>query len=343
MNLARDWWLPGLTWRSAPLLPLAWLFGRAGAARRAAYRAGWRVEHRLPVPVVVVGNLTVGGSGKTPLVIHLATELARLGRRPGVISRGFGGRARAVVEVGPHSEAGETGDEPLLIRRRAGCPVFVGAQRVDAARALLAAYPATDLIIADDGLQHLRLARDYQIAVFDERGAGNGHLLPAGPLREPLARAAMMDALVANGAGASEAIAAATGGNVGRQLFAMRLVPGDLYRLASPALTCPSAQFAARHAASVAAVAGIGNPGRFFATLRALGLTVLPHPFPDHHAFSRDELARIDAQHIVMTEKDALKCAGFDDPRIWVAPVTADVDAGLTLSILEKLRGYKAA
>lgn len=343
MKLARDWWLPGLTWRSAPLLPLAWLFGCVGATRRALYRLGWRVEHRLPVPVLVVGNLTVGGSGKTPLVIHLVTELARLGRRPGVISRGFGGHLRAVVEVGPDSRPGETGDEPLLIRRRAGCPVFVGTERVDAARALLATYPATDLIIADDGLQHLRLARDYQIAVFDERGAGNGHLLPAGPLREPLARAAMMDALVANGADASEAIATATGGNPGRPLFTMRLVPGDFYNLASPALTCPPSLFAARHAATVAAVAGIGNPARFFATLRTLGLTVLPHPFPDHHGFSRDDLARIDAHHIVMTEKDALKCEAFDDPRIWVAPVTAEVDGGLTLSILEKLRGYKAA
>ncbi len=343
MNLARDWWLPGLTWRSAPLLPLAWLLGRAAAARRAAYRLGWRVEHHLPVPVLVVGNLTVGGSGKTPLVIHLATALAQAGRRPGVISRGFGGRAGAVMEVGPHSQPTETGDEPLLIRRRTGCPVFVGARRVDAARALLAAYPATDLVIADDGLQHLQLARDYQIAVFDERGAGNGRLLPAGPLREPLARTAMMDALIANGAGAGDAISAATGGNPGRPLFAMHLVPGDLYNLANPALTCPPAQFAARHACRVAAVAGIGNPARFFATLRALGLTVVPHPFPDHHPFSRDELARIGAQHIVMTEKDALKCEAFDDPRIWVAPVTADVDAGLTRSILEKLRGTKAA
>ncbi len=284
------------------------------------------------MPVIVVGNLVVGGGGKTPLAIHLVGQLRDRGMRPGVISRGFGRQGSDVREVELTSLPTDCGDEPLLIRRRAGCPVFVAARRVSAARALLRAYPATDVIIADDGLQHLRLARDFEIAVFDRRGAGNGHLLPAGPLREPLRRLASIDACVTNGA---------------RPLadhgFSMRLELGDLYQLATPTERCTATQFAYRHGAGVAAVAGIGNPQRFFDTLRAAGIVAAEHPFPDHHRFCRADLAGIAAHSIVMTEKDALKCTGFDDPRIWVAPVTAAVDPGLVEAILEKLRGLKAA
>lgn len=284
------------------------------------------------MPVIVVGNLVVGGGGKTPLSIHLVAQLRERGMRPGVIARGFGRHGSDVLEVGLTSLPTDCGDEPLLIRRRADCPVFVAARRVSAARALLRAYPATDVIIADDGLQHLRLARDFEIAVFDRRGAGNGHLLPAGPLREPLKRLASIDACVANGA-------SPLAGNA----FSMRLELGDLYQLATPTHSCTAPQFASRHRAGVAAVAGIGNPQRFFDTLRAAGIVVAEHPFPDHHPFCRADLAGIAAGSIVMTEKDALKCTGFDDPRIWVAPVTATVDRGLVEAILEKLRGRKAA
>ena len=284
------------------------------------------------MPVIVVGNLVVGGSGKTPLATHLVAQLRDRGMRPGVISRGFGRQASDVREVELTSLPTDCGDEPLLIRRRADCPVFVAARRVDAAHALLRAYPATDVIIADDGLQHLRLARDFEIAVFDGRGAGNGRLLPAGPLREPLKRLKSIDAMVANGP-------SPMAGNG----FFMQIEFGDLYRLAAPKLTCPAAQFASRHGASVAAVAGIGNPLRFFDMLRTAGLAVAEHPFPDHHPFSRADLAGITARNVVMTEKDALKCVGFDDPRIWVAPVTAAVDPGLVEAILEKLSGLKAA
>ena len=286
----------------------------------------------MPVPVFVVGNLVVGGGGKTPLAIHLVKQLRDRGMRPGVISRGFGRVASDVLEVELTGLPADCGDEPLLIRRRADCPVFVAAGRASAARALLRAYPATDVIIADDGLQHLRLARDFEIAVFDRRGAGNGQLLPAGPLREPLRRLASIDACVANGA-------SPMAGNG----FSMQLVLGDLYQLAAPTHRLTAAQFASRHSASVAAVAGIGNPPRFFDTLRAAGLVVAEHPFPDHHPFCRADLAGIAARSILMTEKDALKCAGFDDPRIWVAPVTAAVDPGLVEAILEKLRGFKVA
>ena len=284
------------------------------------------------MPVVVVGNLVIGGSGKTPLAIELVAQLRARGMRPGVVSRGFGRTSRQTLEVGISSPPAESGDEPLLIRRRADCPVFVASRRAAAARALLAAYPDTNVIIADDGLQHLRLARDFEIAVFDTRGAGNGRLLPAGPLREPLSRLESIDARVANGPSAL----AGSG-------FAMRIELGNLYQLVEPTHACPAAQFAGRHGRRVAAVAGIGNPTRFFEMLRGAGLVVAGYPFADHHAFRQADLTGIAAPIIVMTEKDALKCVDFDDRRIWVAPLTATVDTGLVDSILEKLRGRQAA
>jgi tetraacyldisaccharide 4'-kinase len=334
--LAGDWWLPHLTWRTALLLPLSWMFGLATALRRHLFRTGRLTAHRLSAKVVVVGNLTVGGAGKTPLVIHLAQALAQAGLHPGVVARGYGApagvRGAMALEVLPESTASEAGDEPLLIRRRAGCPVFVCRDRAAAARALLAAHPRTDVIIADDGLQHYRLARDYEVAVFDTRGAGNRRLLPAGPLREPLARAASVDAVVANG-----------GDGAGMAAYAMQLETQPLYRLVDPRETCGLADFAARHGPRVTAVAGIGNPQRFFDSMRRAGLTVAERRFDDHHVFRREELAALDAHAIVMTEKDAIKCTAFDDPRIWVVPVSANVDRRLVASILERIRGPKAA
>ena len=349
MNPARDWWRPALTWRTAPLLPLAWLFGAVIALRRGLYGLGILTATRLPVPVVVVGNLTVGGSGKTPLVIFLAAALAARGFTPGVISRGYGskGGSRGAAsgarqdsprEVHGDSKPEEVGDEPLLIRRKTGVPVFVGAARAQVALALLAAHPAVDLIISDDGLQHLAMGRDFEIAVFDARGAGNGALLPAGPLREPLRRAARLDALVSNGA-AMHAIAP------GRASISMRLVPGDFHSLSDAGRHMAPADFVRMQprGSPVAAVAGIGNPARFFSALRELGLDISEHAFPDHHAYRPADLAAISANVIVMTEKDALKCNRQNDPRVWVLPVAAAVDDELANSIVEKLRGPKAA
>lgn len=328
----RDWWQPTLTPRTAALLPLSWLFALLAALRRALYRSGIRRAQRLPVPVIVVGNLTVGGAGKTPLVIALAQALAERGMRPGVISRGYGANADAPREVHTGADPAQVGDEPLLIARH--CPVFVCRDRPAAGRALLAAHPATNVIIADDGLQHYALAREAEIAVFDARGAGNGALLPAGPLREPLSRAAGVDAVVFNGA-ASVALA--------RPGFHMRLAPRSFYRLADPAQRCPPRDFAQGAAGPIAALAGIGHPARFFATLRELGLAVQEYPFPDHHPFSAADLAAITAPTLVMTEKDAIKCAAFPDPRVWVLPVSAEVDAGLIDALLEKIRGPETA
>lgn len=317
---AEDRWIERLWYGAAPggalLAPLGRLFGAVAAARRALYaRGALRAEH-LPVPVIVIGNITVGGTGKTPLAIHLARRLRAAGRRPGVVSRGHGAKGTHPRPVNPAGDPLDCGDEPLLIARRAGCPVWVGHDRVAAARALLAAHPACDLLIADDGLQHYRLARDVEIAVVDgERGFGNGRLLPAGPLREPPSRLAAVDAVVVNGDGPAPAGPA--------PVFRMRLVPGDLYNLREPSRSEPAARFAGP---GVHAVAGIGNPRRFFATLRALGIDAVPHAFPDHHAYAPADLDLREARRIIVTEKDALKCASFADDRIWVLPVEAKLD-----------------
>lgn len=332
MGLSSDWWLARLSWRTAPLLPVSWTYRAVLAGRELLYRLGALRTERLAVPVVVVGNLIVGGSGKTPLVIALVDALARGGMQPGVISRGFGRAGDAVLDIDIGTAPTLSGDEPLLIRRRTGRPVVVGRDRAAAGRALLARHPEVDVIVADDGLQHLRLGRDVGIAVFDDRLAGNGHVLPAGPLREPLTRLSQVDAVVMNGL-TKPPFAAAT----------MRLRQLPLRRLGQPAQTSEPAQFAAMHGPRIAAVAGIGNPQRFFSALAVAGIDAVPHPFPDHHAFVAAELAAIEADAIVMTEKDALKCESFADERLWVAPVDATIDRVVIDMVLEKVLGRKAA
>jgi len=327
----RDWWQPRLNFRTAPLLPLSFVFGALAALRRGLFRLGIKRTHRLPVPVIVVGNLTVGGAGKTPLVIALAEALRARGFAPGVISRGYGAGAQAPREVTAASDPREVGDEPLLIHR--ACPVFVARDRPAAGRALLAAHPQVNLIIADDGLQHYALARDVEIAVFDARGAGNGHLMPAGPLREPLSRLSSVDAVVFNGNPSLQ---------VQRPVTRMELEPRGFYQLSNPAQRMLPADFA-RSFPRVAAVAGIGSPQRFFETLRSLGLHCEPHAFPDHHPYSAEDIRAIKSDVIVMTEKDAIKCASFGDARIWVLPVSARLAPGLIEDILEKLRGPQTA
>jgi tetraacyldisaccharide 4'-kinase len=333
-------WIDRLWYGAAPggalLAPLGWLFGAGAAARRALYTGGALRPERLPVPVIVIGNITVGGSGKTPLAIYLARRLRAAGRQPGVVSRGYGARDRHPRPVDPAGDATAFGDEPLLIARRAGCPVWVGHDRVAAARGLLAAHPQCDLLLADDGLQHYRLGRDVEIAVVDgERGFGNRRLLPAGPLREPPARLAAVDAVVVNGDGPAPAGPA--------PVFRMRLVPGAFYNLREPWRTASAAEFGG---AGVHAVAGIGNPQRFFATLRALGVDAAPHAFPDHHAYAPSDLALPGARRIVVTEKDALKCASFADDRVWVLPVDVALDPDplqLILSTAGRRHGLETA
>lgn len=317
------------------LWPLSLLFGMLTSLRRILYRLHLLPSYRLPVPVIVVGNVVVGGTGKTPLVIWLVEALRQSGYTPGVISRGHGGKAKAgLIEVVTSSRADHVGDEPLLIAQRARCPVMVGRDRVAAARALLAAHPLIDMIISDDGLQHYRLQRSVEIVLFDERGGGNGWLLPAGPLRESMAR--QRDVTVLNGQLMPAGLPATC---------LQMQVAGDVAEaLSDRRRSMPLNAVTGR----IVAVAGIGNPQRFFNMLRAAGLTIEAIALSDHYVFSAQTFADVQADVILMTEKDAVKCQAVDgivdDPRMWVVPISAQVDCALMTIvdnklILEKLRG----
>ncbi len=301
--------------------------------RRRLFRWGVLRSVRLRVPVVVVGNITVGGTGKTPLVRHLVEQLRAAGRRPGVVSRGHGGRARAPRAVRTGDPALEVGDEPLLLAAD-GTPVWVGNDRTAVAQALLSAHPEVDVVVSDDGLQHYRLARTVEIAVVDAvRGLGNRLPLPAGPLREPASRLRDVDAVVINGRLPNRVAAVPA-------RFTMTLDALPARRVDDRAIR---AEWSQLRAARVQAVAAIGHPERFFATLRAQGLEPRCAAFPDHHAFTRQELAFPDADAILMTEKDAVKCDAFGDARLWFVPVVARVEPPLAPLVLEELRGFEAA
>lgn len=313
------------------LQPLAWLYQAGLAARQRAYRSGWLRAERAGKPVVVVGNVTVGGTGKTPLTIWLARELTGRGVSVGIVARGYGGRHSAQARtVQPGTHWREVGDEPLILARRSACPTVVAAERVAGARLL--ASRGVDVIVADDGLQHLRLARDFEIVVVDgARGFGNGRLLPAGPLREPVGRLSRADLVVVNGepVHASLAPLLAAGRALRMQLVAQEAVSLD-------ALAARRALIAFR-GQRVHAVAGIGNPQRFFAELRGCGLEVLEHPFPDHHPFEARELEFGDELPVLMTEKDAVKCAAFANPRLWYVPVAAQFTGGDARDLLARV------
>ncbi|MCX7150250.1 MAG: tetraacyldisaccharide 4'-kinase [Rhodocyclales bacterium] len=316
------------------LLPFSLLFIMLAGFRRALYRMDLLHRERLPVPVVVVGNITVGGTGKTPLVIYLAQALRGLGRHPGIVSRGYGGDTADVAEVTPGSDPGVVGDEPLLLARHSACPVFVGRNRAAAGRSLLARHPECDVIIADDGLQHYRLARDVEIVMFDERGVMNGWALPAGPLRESVSRLAQVDAVILNG------IAVPSAPTLDRPVFVMRL-PGDsFHRSDDPLMTCCAADLAGK---KLHAVAGIGAPQRFFDQLTEMGLSISEHAFADHHSYRAEDLA-FAGDAILTTEKDAVKLARLSLPLpVWVLPVTAEVSPDLAEFVLEKLNGHSSA
>jgi tetraacyldisaccharide 4'-kinase len=320
------------------LWPVSQLFRGLASLRAGLYRAGVLKAGRLPVPVVVVGNIFIGGTGKTPLTIWLAQALREAGFRPGVISRGHGAEGEVPRAVTLESSTLEVGDEPLLIARRAGVPVFVGRKRVEAGRALLAAHPEVDVVLTDDGLQHYALARDVEVLLFDGRGVGNGWLLPAGPLREAPSR--RRDVTVVNAPQLTPQLAANVGGNP----FQMQLVGDVAEQLADPRQSRPLSSFAGQR---VLAAAGIGNPGRFFTLLRGAGLAFAELPLPDHYDFRADPFAGVDADVILITEKDAVKCGQLenlkDDPRLWVVPVTARIDAALAEHIVEKCRGRSPA
>lgn len=336
-RLVDTWYSPRTTVLAALLLPLSMLFRAAVALRRVCYRIGLRRSVRISVPVVVIGNITVGGSGKTPLVAALALALAQRGYHPGIVSRGYGrdDDGGDPVSVGPDDDPSRTGDEPLLLAR-AGYPVVVGRDRAAAARFLVSRHSACDVIISDDGLQHYRLGRNVEIAVVDAtRALGNGWLLPAGPLREPVSRLGEVDAVV---------VLTATMPGVALpdlpDAFGMTLVGNRFVRVDDPLTTAPASAFGRE---DVHALAGIGHPARFFGQLATMGIAATPHPFPDHHRFVPGDLAIAGARAILMTEKDALKCEAFADERCWYLPVAARIDEALISLVEGKIRGSQAA
>jgi len=307
------------------LCPLGGLYCMTVKMRRQCYRRGWFSSTRLPIPVIIVGNLTVGGTGKTPLVLWIVQFLLANGRQPGIISRGYGGRIGDTPrEVRSGDNPSEVGDEPLLLARRSGVPVAVCRSRVKAGE-FLYIHHGCDCLIADDGLQHYALARNIEIAVTDRtRGKGNGRCLPAGPLREPIEWLSQIPLCVANGSPEPGE-------------YAMTLIPGKVLSLTEGIAARPLTDF---RDTPVHAIAGIGYPTRFFSTLRTAGLTVIAHPFSDHHSFRPEELAFGDDLPILMTEKDAVKCAAFEGKGRWYVPVEAqlasDFGARLLASMTDK-------
>jgi tetraacyldisaccharide 4'-kinase len=304
------------------LLPLAALFFVLSAVRRLAYRRGWLSAVSVGVPVIVVGNITAGGSGKTPLVIWLVNWLRAQGYRPGVVSHGYGGVARGCVVVQAGSTPAEVGDEPLLTHVKTAAPVVVGRDRVAAARTLLARYPGVDVIVSDDGLQHYRLRRDIELAVIDAAtGLGNGWPLPAGPLREPRRRLRSVDAVIQVVRGVAQPRPYRTAASWRADYSA-----GQAYRLRMPQDKKPLHDLPSRE---WLAATGIGRPQGFFDMLTAHGIRFASRAFADHHAFQPGDLPADGA--VLMTEKDAVKCLTFAGTDWWavqldVAPETGFID-----------------
>ena len=305
-----------------PLRALAALYAVVARRRRASFLRRRARQERVALPVIVVGNLAIGGAGKTPLTLALIDALRARGWRPGVISRGYGGTAIGPERVLADSDPRRVGDEPCLIARRSGVAVAIARRRPAAAK-LLGDAREVDVLIADDGLQHYALTRDIEIAVIDgRRRYGNAALLPAGPLREPQERASACDFRVVNG------------GDTTDDEIPMHLAMRQAVALdgsGAVALT----EFAGRR---VHAVAGIGDPTRFFAALRALDIDVVPHPFPDHHAFEASDLQFAEALPVLMTEKDGVKCRSFPGQERFVVPVDAQLPETFFDAVATRLR-----
>lgn len=306
------------------IMPFSMFYVDAVRLRRFMYRTGLKKTTKLPVPVIVVGNITVGGTGKTPLVIWLVEYLRTQGYNPGVISRGYAGEASLITQdVSADSTPQQVGDEAIVIFNRCQCPVTVGADRVSAGRKLLSQHPC-DVLISDDGLQHYALQRDVEIVVIDgQRRFGNGYCLPAGPLREPIDRIRQVDLLVVNNPVEPQ-----------EAEFPM-YYQGDEWINLQTGERKTSEEFKNTRCH---AIAGVGNPARFFSQLAAAGLECDTLAFPDHHAFKAEDITFKDSKPVLMTEKDAVKCRHFATARHWYLPVTAQLPAEFSQKLLKLLK-----
>ena len=327
-----------LTPVSALLVPVSLLFRAVSSTRRVAYRAGLLRASRLKVPVIVVGNITVGGTGKTPLVLWLAALLKAQGHAPGIVCRGYGGATGAPRAVRGDSDPYICGDEAVLLAQRSGCPVWAGIDRAAAARSLLGATDC-DVVLSDDGLQHYALHRDLELCVVDGDSVfGNGWLLPAGPLREPPSRLSEVDAVIVNGGENPRQVTAAAR-KLNPACLEMQLKPREFWNLRDRQRRAVARDF---HGKRVHAMAGIGNPARFFRQLQEMGVDFTPHSFPDHHAYSASDLTYPGAEAVVMTEKDAVKCERFASDRCWALALDAVPEPGLEKLVLRKLDAVSA-
>ncbi len=325
LDIARVWYRNSLCTVSFLLLPFSYLFALIIFLRRLCFRLGIFKVHHLNVPVIVVGNITVGGTGKTPFAIWLAKLLIEHGYTPGIVSHGYGGiKSKQPFFVSVDSSALQVGDEALLLKRHTLCPVVIAADRVAAAKALLAQHTC-DVIISDDGLQHYHLGRDIEIAIIDGiRQFGNHYLLPAGPLREPIARLNSVDLVVKND------------GDIENK-WGMTLMPEFMVSLQTKNKV-KLADFAAN---KIHAVAAIGHPQRFFQTLKEAGFDLIIHTFPDHYQYKAEDLQFADNFPVVMTEKDAVKCYSFAQPHFWYLAVTAHIGKALPDALLKRLQTIK--
>lgn len=328
-RLQAIWYSPGhpLIW---PLAPLGWLYCGIARARAAWWRRRWRQpadagEH-IAAPVIIIGNLTVGGTGKTPLVLWLAQHLRARGWRPGILTRGYAGNNQGQTRPVPSAgDPRDYGDEPVLLAARSGCPVMAGADRVAAAQRLLSEC-GCNILLADDGLQHYRLRRTVEILLVDgRRGFGNGHCLPAGPLREPKSRAQQADIILTNG-------------GTDHDRPRMELRPLRAINLSDPKHTRALAQFIGT---PVTAVAGIGHPEQFFALLEYHGLRIRRRPYPDHHGFSPTDVSDWPSGPVLMTEKDAVKCRAFAGKQHWSLPVSAEPNAAFMRALESHLNALE--
>ena len=333
-------WYQGAWWLWL-LLPFSWLFRLLSGLRRWLYQAGILSSYHVTVPVIVVGNISVGGTGKTPLVIALITRLQQAGFKPGVVSRGYGSQASQYPHTVSLSDTAEiAGDEPLLIARRTGAPVVIDANRGQAVNQLLMGFNC-DVVVSDDGLQHYALQRDIECVVVDsQRGFGNRQCLPAGPLREPLSRLKTVNFIIVNG-GVNHSIPTLTPA-FGMELQASTLTQlGTGERLSVQAWLERYASEKESEMRKVHAVAGIGNPGRFFTTLRSFGFEVIEHVFADHYAYQPNDIHFDDNLPVIMTEKDAVKIQSFADERCWYLAVEAAIDEAFYSSLIEQLKTFK--